>query len=627
MREYVIGDEVLSGWRITRNIGQGAFGKVYEVEKAGHGVTARSALKVVDVPPSESMVKSALAEGMDETSISKSFREVAENLASEVSVLQSMPHPHIVTYQDHEISRDPNGPGWRILLRMELLQPLVEKMRKDRITQVEVARLGSELAEALAFCHARGIIHRDVKPENIFIDAFGRFKLGDFGVSRAMEGTQGALSRKGTESYMAPELYRGEDYGASVDVYALGLVMYQLLNGNRLPFLPPAPQPISFHDRQSAASRRLAGEALPRPDGTDYSLFVAISRMCALTPASRPSAAEAASELAALIPRLEAEQTLDASQNRVQPATGFGTTGRVIGTAAPIANDSTVNQTAYTARTTANRTQTRTTDLWRDFPPEPTIKTPVATPYQDEATLTYTTHTQPFAGSARKAPWTDAANFEPSRNSSSGMAGTAPNAKKASPGDSSKTLAIVVAAVGVAIVIALAALIAALTDDSDSPGTSQPATASTYTSATTEPSTESVESVEVEAPEQVTETTTEPAEPSSTAATEPEPTQAAANYYILPDSDTRVYSRSELDQLSDYELCLARNEIPARHGMIFKREDLANYFASQSWYTGRLTIEEFQSIPNILSGVEEANVDTILALEKDRGSIYVPSPS
>lgn len=324
MRHYAIGDEVLSGWTITRSIGEGAFGKVYEVEKSGHGITARSALKVVDIPPSESMIASALAEGMDERSVAESFGGIANELAGEISLLESLHHPGIVAYQDHDIFRDPDGVSWRILLRMELLEPLVGRMRSGFLGDGDAARLGAELADALAFCHARGIVHRDIKPENIFVDGSGHFKLGDFGVSRAMEGTQGAFSRKGTESYMAPEVYLGRGYDASVDVYSLGLVLYQLLNRNRLPFLPPAPQPISFHERQSATQRRLSGEALPRPEGCGDALFAIIARMCAMDAADRPSAAEAAAALSELASRPDEKQTPTQEQVRPQATPSIG---------------------------------------------------------------------------------------------------------------------------------------------------------------------------------------------------------------------------------------------------------------------------------------------------------------
>lgn len=92
--------------------------------------------------------------------------------------------------------------------------------------------------------------------------------------------------------------------------------------------------------------------------------------------------------------------------------------------------------------------------------------------------------------------------------------------------------------------------------------------------------------------------------------------------FILPDSSTRTYSTSELSDLTDWELYIARNEIYARHGRGFSNQDLRDYFSQQSWYTELYTPEYFDS--NIsLNSVEQQNVETILALEQSRGSQYI----
>ena len=85
------------------------------------------------------------------------------------------------------------------------------------------------------------VVHRDIKPENIFVSATGDFKLGDFGIARTIEKTTFGMSKKGTYPYMAPEIYQGKESDILVDMYSLGLVMYRMLNDNRLPFFPEYP--------------------------------------------------------------------------------------------------------------------------------------------------------------------------------------------------------------------------------------------------------------------------------------------------------------------------------------------------------------------------------------------------
>ena len=113
------------------------------------------------------------------------------------------------------------GIGWDILIRMELLTPLIDHIHKEKLSRKDVIKLGIDLCKALELCQKYNIVHRDIKPENIFISDNGDYKLGDFGIARTLEKTTGALSKKGTYVYMAPEIYRDEEYGSNVDIYSL----------------------------------------------------------------------------------------------------------------------------------------------------------------------------------------------------------------------------------------------------------------------------------------------------------------------------------------------------------------------------------------------------------------------
>ena len=88
--------------------------------------------------------------------------------------------------------------------------------------------MGVDICKALELYQKYNIIHRDIKPENIFVSDNGDFKLGDFGIARTIEKTMSDLSKKGTYNYMAPEVYQGGEYGFSVDLYSLGIVLYRI---------------------------------------------------------------------------------------------------------------------------------------------------------------------------------------------------------------------------------------------------------------------------------------------------------------------------------------------------------------------------------------------------------------
>lgn len=144
----------------------------------------------------------------------------------------------------------------------------------------------------MELCQKYKIIHRDIKPENIFISDAGNFKLGDFGIARTVEKTTSGLSKKGTYTYMAPEVYKGEPYGPTVDLYSLGLVLYRLLNGNRTPFLPAAPAPITYADRENALAKRFSGASLPPPANAQGWLSKIVLKACAYAPGKRYSQPE-----------------------------------------------------------------------------------------------------------------------------------------------------------------------------------------------------------------------------------------------------------------------------------------------------------------------------------------------
>ena len=100
-------------------------------------------------------------------------------------------------------------------------------------------------------------------------------------------------------------------------------------------------------------------------------------------------------------------------------------------------------------------------------------------------------------------------------------------------------------------------------------------------------------------------------------------TDVNARDYVLPDSGSRYYSRSELEKLSLWELYLARNEIFARYGRGFKHQDLVEYFATKRWYHQKYTPEEFDALPSPLNDYEIKNAETMLAIEKERNSPYI----
>lgn len=281
------------GWEKVELLGEGSFGKVYKIRREEYGVVNEAALKVITIPGSQADLAAAREEGMDDASVTNYFKSFVEDLAAEFAMMSSLKgNSNIVSYEDHMVIPREEEVGWDILIRMELLTPLQAAAAENPLTERDVARLGMDMCRALAVCRSRGIIHRDIKPENIFISRDGNYKLGDFGVARVAEKTVSAMSRKGTYSYMAPEVYKSEKYGFGADIYSLGIVLYRYLNNNRLPFLPPYPAPIHYSDRESALARRMGGEEIPMPEKGGEELKRAVLKACAYHVEDRYDSAE-----------------------------------------------------------------------------------------------------------------------------------------------------------------------------------------------------------------------------------------------------------------------------------------------------------------------------------------------
>ena len=287
---YDIGGTVFGKWRIERKIGEGSFGTVYEIRREDFGQVYRAALKVITVPQSETELKNARQEGMDDGSIHTYFYSMVEDIVREFALMSRLKGmTNVVSYEDHEVVPHDDGMGWDILIRMELLTPLLEYAYDHPFSRRDIIRLGIDMCRALELCQKYNIIHRDVKPENIFVSGGGDFKLGDFGIARTVEKTMSGMSKKGTYNYMAPEVYRGGAYGFSVDTYSLGVVMYRLLNNNRLPFLPQPPEPITYSQRETALAKRMGGEQPPAPVNAGGRLGEIVLRACAFAPEDRYS--------------------------------------------------------------------------------------------------------------------------------------------------------------------------------------------------------------------------------------------------------------------------------------------------------------------------------------------------
>ncbi|MDO5138200.1 MAG: leucine-rich repeat domain-containing protein [Oscillospiraceae bacterium] len=292
-------------WHVIRRLGGGAFGDVFEIYRDNFGIREKSALKMIqisDEPATMALIEPA-GEAVSRVKVGQT--EIPEAFQNEIRIMEALRGaPNIVTIEDFHLKKDASST--MLFVRMELLTSFRQMMadrQRDHLpfTIPEVLKIGRDICTALMYCEEKGIIHRDIKPANLFKDNFGNYKVGDFGVSRRMDTVHVALTMTGigTISYMAPEVFSGRSYNNTVDIYALGLILYQLLNNCRVPFLPTKGS-YTTKDIDSANYRRLHGEPLPSLTGTrignetvDASLDAMIRKACALRSEDRYQSAKA----------------------------------------------------------------------------------------------------------------------------------------------------------------------------------------------------------------------------------------------------------------------------------------------------------------------------------------------
>ena len=284
---------VWPGWTTVRLLGRGSFGAVYEIERriGNENDVEKAAVKEISIPQSQSDIEEMRLGGYDDKSVTAHFQGIKDRIEQEYIAMAKLKGAVNIVYCDdiRSVQHD-DGFGWDVYIKMELLTPLMNALKP--LDEAKALKIGTDLCRALVMCGRVGIVHRDIKPQNIFVSRDWTCKLGDFGVARTMDGTSSASVRTGTYDYMAPEVYNGQHYGARADLYSLGMVMYWLLNDCVGPFLPRTATPPTMEMKTAARDRRFRGEKLPPPAHGGAELKGIVLKACAFDPQERYQSAE-----------------------------------------------------------------------------------------------------------------------------------------------------------------------------------------------------------------------------------------------------------------------------------------------------------------------------------------------
>ena len=315
-------EPIFGSWYIKRKLGEGNFGAVFEIEREDFGTKYHAALKIISIPKNRSELESIMNDTLDEAATERYIKQVVEKIVKEFELMSKLKgNSNIVSYEDHKVIKHENDAGWDILIRMELLTPMLSYVKTNVMTRRDVVKIGIDICRALELCKKQNIIHRDIKPENIFVSESGDYKLGDFGIAKQVEESQTELTKIGTPTYMAPEVVKGHEYDTSVDMYSLGVVLYRFLNHNRAPFMPQYPNPVDFSYKDMAFGERVNGKK-PFPTPTNAGskeLSDIIIKACSYSPEDRFSSPEEMRK------KLEAVLANETDEILSVPAMSYGT--------------------------------------------------------------------------------------------------------------------------------------------------------------------------------------------------------------------------------------------------------------------------------------------------------------
>lgn len=287
------GKTVFNNWEVTEYIGNGSGGKtaVFHIIRQHEGWQEVSALKVINILE-EIGKKDTLAEAYRQE-YEAERKELCRQAEEELRLMSCLRgNPHVVEYYDFLFLdyQEDNVFGTDLLIRMEHLENLREEQKKKgSYSEQEIIHIGKDICKGLQLCHRVGIIHRDIKPANIFVTAWGDYKLGDFGIARMVDAGQKASTKMGTRAYAAPEQFMShqDKYDERVDIYSLGLTLYELANGNKLPFAG------SGYVRESEIQLRVMGKEFPTLENTSSMLAAVINKACAFDAEKRFETAKA----------------------------------------------------------------------------------------------------------------------------------------------------------------------------------------------------------------------------------------------------------------------------------------------------------------------------------------------
>ena len=300
--KYALGDVVFGEWTLAALAEENAYGRVFAAARNSYGCADKAYVQIISFPKDENALQELRDSGIDAQEIAAHCRAGADEAVELAAQVYGIRCESVLRHEEFTARVHADGVGRDVLIRTEYAEPLYTYAKSHAFTLGHILRLAAALCEALGACHADGIVHNNVKAGSVYMTEDGACRLGGFTYKRppigGMAGKPVAYAWENSAA-LAPEVFRGDTPpGVPSDIYALGLVLYRLLNNDCPPFMEAGADAAA---REAAHMRRLNGELLPRPAHANPTLAVVVLKACAFAPEERYQSAAALQQALAAV--------------------------------------------------------------------------------------------------------------------------------------------------------------------------------------------------------------------------------------------------------------------------------------------------------------------------------------
>lgn len=274
-------------WRVAEKLGSGDYSELYRAVYRDSGAERYADVKVISITSKAFGVDTKNYSGLDGDYAKSQMQKAVDGFTNGLRLMSSLKgYPGIVGVEAFEVVHRADELKKDIYIRTEPLTPFDTYVSGTEITEEAVILFGMDICSAVEICRENGIAYCDIVPENMFVDAAGRVKLGNFGIERGLNGLSGGITSRGTPGYAGSE--KDSVQSEQAKIYALGMIMYRLLNGNALPACAPSVRSLPAPRGASPAMANIIRRACSSRFASIAELKSALAEVKAISQLSEP---------------------------------------------------------------------------------------------------------------------------------------------------------------------------------------------------------------------------------------------------------------------------------------------------------------------------------------------------